>query len=1745
MRSLINGLKGHIGFLLLAMLLMVGWGSGQVMAQGFTNPGGGSGGFTGRPLITVELYVDNDQTSASVPVNLSGVGPNPSLPYTRTLTAVVRRDGRLFPTNIQLDLAPSLAQGALFDPADLTQGFRSLPLESTSGIATAFFHASSTPGEVTITASAQDPSTSQTVSASVKITVVDEKRPPAAITFTGPYVNAVIAGQSQFGGAETPILNGSYSRVISVVVNDLNGNPTNPNTQINFYLVDGPIVGYPSTPGSFFVAGSNGDPFEGQFWLSALEPSGNFITKGVRPYDRLVLDGRQTTQNPLPNNFFHTGIWSVQNAVGETALTIIPAPQGRPFNTGDNNGFTVPYVVGRAENGAVLSPAFTDLSGVASTTLTYPVERVGQTAIVVACVANTNVCGILNTCDRSGANCKSTYLGVTNGSDRTLTVSATNLGPNRSTDVQMCLRDVNFTPLPATEIRYDIGSRGPAKVSVNGLEDNPGKLLTGENGCATVKIVSSGQIPGSQEIPLQFTADYVAEPVTVTIRSPGAGKMDGLFNCVNKPSEGTGRCEGTLRLTDDEGSPMTDVLIALGSVVAPGEFELTFNPVDGVFGKTDANGQVVVTVEMKSPGEYTFPFQTASGGTATYTLTTTVTAPGALAVTLVGATEASLGLPYSATLQAEGGVPPYAWSLTSGSLPPGVSLSANGSISGTPTQEGTFSFAVQAKDKNDLTGFGAFTITVGKQAQADLTVTLEPTLGAVNGPFNGVVSASGGTEPYSFVLLAGSLPPGLSLNANGTLSGTPTAVGTFAFSVKATDSKGATGTGNFSLTISSASPVTVTLAGGGTGQVGKPFTDGVVTATGGTSPYTFRETTSVLATAGLSLSSSGAISGTPTQAGALTFTVEATDRNGLKGTGTLTVMISESGGGTGEPLAVALAALPEATIGVPYSAVVGTASGGTEPYTWSIESRGNLPDAMQLSSGGVLSGTLTTAGAYNFVIKVVDSSDPVKSFIGNVALTAVGGGDGGGDGGSNVTPAQLTLLASSPDLPSSGQPAVTLTAIAKDSGGVLLKDVTVTFRITNGDGTLQVTRATTDETGTATADLTTGGNKRNRTITVGAVANGIAANEVTVNVAGTTLNVSGVDAGASVLVGDTLKLIFELKDSAGQGIAGETLTVTSALNGLALPPATSTAQGSTLAVKTNSSGVAEVNLTVTQNGQDTVNAAWDSNDAATTTTLPLTLNASPDSFTITVEDNATAELDNIGIAPGSFGKVVVEWLKDGVAVPGATVKLVTTKGQFSPSDVGSGGTTYTTVTDASGKATVDIQSTVPGGAVMTATGQKGADSVSTQKTIQFVATAVSQLTVQANPATIAVNVPPSTSSQSTITATLRDINDNPVANQDVVFSILQDPSGGTLNESVKKTNYSGQASVTYTAGSTSTQENGVRIQATVAGLSPVVATLTVSKREVFITLGTGNTITEPDPTTYALPYNVLVNDIVGGPVQGAVVTLDTVPSQYRKGQYFWSGTIWVPQVAVSCPNEDTNNNGILDDGEDTNGNGRLDPGNVVTTSVASITTDQDGFGKFNVLYAQQYANWINNTLTARTKVGGSEDEELSTFVLPAAAADLSSEDQTPPGQPSPFGVLPNCAVSAQAEGSLQLNAAPGAVPPGVPSNPSDPLSLVAGPTLAPGESLDGQVTVVVNLPGFAGDLTGVSVGANENTVVSNVSIATSSRLPTAGSKAVFPVTVSNPSTTEFVPVAAGGTIVGNITFVVGAANIVVPVRLTQ
>lgn len=126
--------------------------------------------------------------------------------------------------------------------------------------------------------------------------------------------------------------------------------------------------------------------------------------------------------------------------------------------------------------------------------------------------------------------------------------------------------------------------------------------------------------------------------------------------------------------------------------------------------------------------------------------------------------ELNPGVPYSETLLPSGGTYPYTFAITNGELPTGLTLSADGVIEGTPTVLESQTFTVTVTDLDGCTGYIVYTITV-----ACPTITLSPgTLpaGEVGVAYSETISASGGIGPYTFAVISGALPDGLSLTAN-------------------------------------------------------------------------------------------------------------------------------------------------------------------------------------------------------------------------------------------------------------------------------------------------------------------------------------------------------------------------------------------------------------------------------------------------------------------------------------------------------------------------------------------------------------------------------------------------------------------------------------------------------------------------------------------------------------------------------------------------------------------------------------------------------------------------------------------------------------------------------------------------------------------------------------------------------------------------------------------------------------------
>jgi hypothetical protein len=588
---------------------------------------------------------------------------------------------------------------------------------------------------------------------------------------------------------------------------------------------------------------------------------------------------------------------------------------------------------------------------------------------------------------------------------------------------------------------------------------------------------------------------------------------------------------------------------------------------------------------------------------------------------------------------------------------------------------------------------------------------------------------------------------------------------------------------------------------------------------------------------------------------------------------------------------------------------------------------------------------------------------------GDSTITGSGGG-GGANGGAGV--AGVSVLASSPTLPSTAGQTLSISVIVRDANNVAMEGVTVI--LSTDSGTLTVPDPVSDASGIVVASLTAGGDPSNRAITVTADANGVLGS-VTVNVIGTTLSLSGPTA---LPQGDTAPFTVVLADSSGIGIAGQTVDISSST-------------GNTLAatsLTTDSGGQAQVDVTASAPGLDTLTAT------ALGLTATQDLNVSDDSFAL------TAPLAGDEIVLNTVAQIDLTWTISGVPQAGQIISFGATRGTLS---------NLVAATNAAGVATVTITSTNAGPAVITATNAAG---TTTSVQIEFVADTPDSIDVQANPFTLGPG------EQSAITAVVRDAANNLVKNAVVLFD-LQDVTGGQLSVPSAVTDSQGRAQAFYTASSTTSANGGVVITGTVQS-NPLInnsVALTVAKRELFISIGTGNSIFEPNTAQYRVEFAIQVSDSQGNGVEGVAVQTGILSNNYYKGFWFYDtlASAWVQNLTAGpCADEDVNRNGVLDAGEDFNNSGRIEAGNIATVvaqngSGGNFVTDAAGFGIVDVIYAQDHARWVEVTLEATTSVQGTEFAKASNFVLPINGDDVDSENEAPPGVISPFGSSASCA----------------------------------------------------------------------------------------------------------------------------------------
>jgi hypothetical protein len=341
---------------------------------------------------------------------------------------------------------------------------------------------------------------------------------------------------------------------------------------------------------------------------------------------------------------------------------------------------------------------------------------------------------------------------------------------------------------------------------------------------------------------------------------------------------------------------------------------------------------------------------------ASQTFSITIVEPGLVITTATSLPSGVIGSPYSTTFAATGGKPPYFWSAKG--LPTGLVLAnTTGLLTGIPTQDGVFTVAVTVTDSSLVAVFTTtqnFSLTI---SPIKLTITNAPLPnGTAGAAYTAILSTSGGDAPITFT--ATGLPPGITLSAAGSLTGTPTTAGSYTVVIKATDVNGLAASASYTVTIAPQLVITTTSAGNA--LLGSGFSTKLA-ATGGTPPYIWLGSN---LPAGLSLAQDGTLSGTPTLAGTASFSVTVIDSNGVSTTKTLSVTVglptgpgvtfsgigATAAAATQPSLAVSLGSIYPAQVTVKLTMAVVTDSGLTDP-------------AFQFASGGLTAQTVVPAGS--------------------------------------------------------------------------------------------------------------------------------------------------------------------------------------------------------------------------------------------------------------------------------------------------------------------------------------------------------------------------------------------------------------------------------------------------------------------------------------------------------------------------------------------------------------------------------------------------------------------------------------------------------------------------------------------------------------------------------------------------------------------------------------------------------------
>lgn len=444
-----------------------------------------------------------------------------------------------------------------------------------------------------------------------------------ALELVSPILNAILVNPTVNGittsfelevdpvtGALVPAdPDGTYSLTVTVQGTDRVGNPVLPGTTVNFGKIDDPMT--PGLPRFFVFSGPDGNPQEAGTLFSVFDPLEGFlddptaVDEAVEPGDTVALFGKL-----VPGNREHEAVRFVANVIDDSGVNVT-----EPFNpnnqTGSpvNDGFVIPWVIGRSQVGNIDQSVTLDEFGRGSVQMTYPINSVGRPIVLWTQGVRVESAGNKTVADVEA----SRFPGV---APLLLTATPGTITANSDSVVRLCLTDGLQSPVEGAFITGAI-TEGAANGTLDG---SPMTTTTGNPtgvdgaGCVNTVVNISGIPPEGDEATITFSYDEAEAEVRVV--PPGAAVLLVDPSLINDVTLSTFTRQIDLTLLDGSGSPISGAQLVGECESDGGILELQVAP-----GVTDGNGETTASVLVGMAGCGTDGGTYPRTGTCTFTTT--------------------------------------------------------------------------------------------------------------------------------------------------------------------------------------------------------------------------------------------------------------------------------------------------------------------------------------------------------------------------------------------------------------------------------------------------------------------------------------------------------------------------------------------------------------------------------------------------------------------------------------------------------------------------------------------------------------------------------------------------------------------------------------------------------------------------------------------------------------------------------------------------------------------------------------------------------------------------------------------------------------------------------------------------------------------------------------------------------------------------------------------------------------------